>query len=175
MRHVILVLFSIVLIAGCGPQKLTNEQIATEKKAIEGLITKFHSAYEAKDVTGITDLFSKGELTFFGTDSAEVLKNASDVQKEFKADSELVGSAKLGTIRNLSIQVASMGDLASAVYEVPGDLVMAGQSSHALIRFAMTFKKENNVWKIVQGEGAFATTGQSSAELVEKMKAAKKK
>jgi ketosteroid isomerase-like protein len=175
MRHVILVLLSIVLIAGCKAQKLTNEQIATEKKAIEGLITKFHSAYEAKDVTGITDLFSKGELMFFGTDSAEVLKNASDVQKEFKADSELVGSAKLGTVQNLSIQVASMGDLASAVYEVPGDLVMADKSSHALIRFAMTFKKENNVWKIVQGEVAVATTGQSSAELVEKMKAAKKK
>jgi len=175
MRHVILVLFSIVLIAGCGPQKLTDEQIATEKKAIEGLITKFHSAYEAKDVAGITDLFSKGELMFFGTDSAEVLKNASDVQKEFKADSELVGSAKLGTTRNLSIQVASMGDLASAVYEVPADIVIGGKSSHALIRFAMTFKKENNVWKIVQVEVAFATTGQSSAELVEKMKAAKKK
>lgn len=175
MRHVILVLLSIVLIAGCAPQKLTNEQIATEKKAIEGLITKFHSAYQAKDVTGITDLFSKGELMFFGTDSAEVLKNASDVQKEFKADSELVGSAKLGTIRNLSIQVASSGDLASAVYEVPGDLVTADKSSHALIRFAMTFKKEKNVWKIVQGEGAVATTGQSSVELVEKMKTAKKK
>jgi ketosteroid isomerase-like protein len=175
MRHVILVLFSIVLIAGCGPQKLTDEQIATEKKAVEDQIAKFHGAYEAKDVAGIANLFSKGELMFFGTDSAEVLKNTSDVEKQFEADSELVESAKLGTVQNLSIQVASLGDLASAVYEIPGDLVVGGKSSHALIRFAMTFKKENNVWKIVQGEGAFATTGQSSAELVEKMKAAKKK
>jgi hypothetical protein len=45
---------------------------------------------------------------------------------------------------------------------------------HALVRFAMTMVKENDEWHIIQGLGQIATVGQSSEDMLEQMKKAKK-
>jgi len=171
MKSLSLLLFAIILIFGCGPQQMTSEKIATEKKAVESQLTKFLDAYVTKDLEAAKSVVStSSDFLVFGTDSAEVLRNLSDFENQMKNDWQLITSAKHGELKNLSIQLASSGDFASSVCEVPFDLLIGGQSSHALFRFSYTWKKENTEWRFIQGMIAAATVGGSSAELVEKMK-----
>ncbi|MHA1372143.1 MAG: nuclear transport factor 2 family protein [Promethearchaeota archaeon] len=171
MKRLIFLLLSIVLIVSCGQQKMTSEQIDMEKKTIESLIAKINNGYESKDIESVTNMFSKSdELIVFGTDSAEVIKSIIEWKTQVKNDFQLIESVKFGDLRNLSIQISTSGDLAAAVYEVPVDMVFAGQSSHVLIRFANTWKKENGEWRIIQWLASIASKGQSSAEILEQMK-----
>jgi hypothetical protein len=54
-------------------------------------------------------------------------------------------------------------------------MTFAGKPMHSLIRASNLLKKENGEWCFVQGMIAFASVGQSSAEIVAKMKEAKEK
>ena len=175
MYRFIWLLLVVALLSGCGRQKTTPVDTAKEKQAIESAITKFGKAYESKDLSTMTTLLStSGELMWFGTDSAEVIKSVAQWETQMKNDWQVFESVKFGEVRNLSIQVASDGQLASAVYEVPLDMTIGGQLSHALFRFGCALKKENGEWRYIQGVAGVATVGQSSAELVAKMKEAKK-
>ena len=70
----------------------------------------------------------------------------------------------------VSTLVSSDGELCSIMCEMPADITMGGQQSHAFFRVAGTVRKENGEWRFVHGMVAIATVGQSSAELVAKMK-----
>ena len=171
MKQLIIIMLLISLILGCEPLKMTSEQIAAEKKAIDSIITEFNKGYESKDIESMIKLFSKSdELIGFGTDSAEVTKSIDEWRTQFENDFQLFDSVKIGNLRNLSIQISNGGDLASAVYEAPADMVYDGQSAHIFLRFANTWKKENGEWRIIQLMASSATKGQSSAELIKKMK-----
>jgi ketosteroid isomerase-like protein len=171
MKRSSLMILALILFIGCGPQPMTSERAAAEKKAVEAQIVKFLDAYAAKDWEPIKSVVStSSEFLLFGTDSAEVIKSAADFETQIKTDWQLFESPKHGELRNLSIQIANGGDLASAVYEVPFDAAIGGQNMHLLFRFATTWKKENNEWRMIQGALAAATVGQSSKEMVEKMK-----
>lgn len=175
MYRTMLIFLVTALLVGCGPQKLTVEDIAKEKKAVDVVLANFWKAYEMKDAAAMNKLFSPSSgIMFFGTDSAEVMKSPANLDERMKDDMQLFDSFKAGEPRNLSTQIDSYGELASTVCEVPVDMTVGGQASHSLMRLAMTLKKENGEWHIVQGMDAFATVGQSSAEMVAKMKEPKK-
>ena len=164
------------LVSGCGPKKLNVQDIAREKKAVESVITTFWKAYESKDLAAMDKFLSTSpEVVFFGTDSAEVVKSPAQWEIQKRDDMQLFEAFKAGELRNLSIQVDSYGELASSVCEIPLDMKIGGQMSHSLARIAMTMKKEKGDWRTIQGMLAFATVGQSSAELVAKMKEAEKR
>jgi ketosteroid isomerase-like protein len=176
MRNILPFVIAIGLLAGCGPKGLTPEQVALEKEAIKAEIANFHKGYEAKDGKAIMNLFSTApDFMFFGTDVAEVVKSwaAFDTLKGY--DFQLFESVKFGELQHLAIQMSSDGSLASAVYQVPMEMKMGGQTSTSMFRLAFTFKKEDGSWKAVQGMAAFPSTGQSSAELVKKMHETKPK
>jgi hypothetical protein len=63
-------------LASCsGHGKMSPQDLANEK-FVQAPVTKFWKAYEQKDLATITKLLSNvRELTFFGTDSAEVIKS----------------------------------------------------------------------------------------------------
>ena len=171
MKQLLIIMLLIILILGCEPLKMTSEQIAAEKKTIDSIITEFNKGYESKDIESMIKLFSKSdELIGFGTDSAEVNKSIDEWRTQFENDFQLFDSVKIGNLRNLSIQISNGGDLASAVYEAPADMVSDGQSTTVNLRIANTWKKENGEWRIIQLMASSATKGQSSAELIEKMK-----
>jgi ketosteroid isomerase-like protein len=147
------------------------EDVAKEKKAVESVLDNFWKAYEAKDAAAMDKLVSPTlGIMFFGTDSAEVIKSTAQWEAQKKDDMQLFESFKAGEPRNVSTQIDSYGELASAICEIPVDMTIGGQMSHSLARFAVTMRNENGGWRIIQGMVAFATVGQSSAELVAKMK-----
>jgi ketosteroid isomerase-like protein len=176
MRTVLPFVIAISLLAGCAPKGLTPEQVAYEKEAIKNAIANFQKGYEAKDANSVMNLFSSApDFMFFGTDVAEVVKSwaAFDTLKGY--DFQLFESVKFGEVQHLAIQVSSDGSLASAVYQVPMEMKIGGQTSSSMFRLAFTFKKEDGLWKVVQGMAALPSTGQSSAELVKKMQETKPK
>lgn len=163
------------LIWGCGPKQMTVEDTAKEKKAVETVVANFWKAYETKDAEVVNKLISSTTpLAFFGTDSAEVIKGADDWKTQMRNDMKLFDSFKAGEPKNVSTEVSSTGDMAATISELPVDMKMGKQKMHALARFAFTLKKEKDDWRITQGMVAFATKGQSSAEMVAKMKAPKR-
>ena len=174
MYRTMLVLLSTALLFGCGPKRLAVDDIAKEKKAVESVLVNFWKAYEMKDAAAMDKLLSPSSgLMFFGTDSAEVIKSIAQWEVQKKDDMQLFEAFKAGELRNVSSQIDSYGELASTVCEIPVDMTVGGQLSHSLARFAVTMKNENGEWHIIQGMVAFATMGQSSAELVAKMKESK--
>lgn len=176
MHRIISSLVIVALMWGCGPKKMTPEESAKEKKAVESVLSSFWKAYESKDASAAKNTFSAStDLMFFGTDSAEVVKTVTQWETQMKDDWELFETVKFGEMRNLSIQVDGYGELATALYELPVDMTISGKPSHSLFRGANVLKKENGGWRLFQGVVAVATVGQSSAELVAKMKEAKEK
>ncbi len=170
MLRLVSVFMVVALLSGCGPSKLSPADIASEKQAIESLVNDFWKAYDTKDLAATTKVFSNsGELMFFGTDSAEVIRNIAEWESQAKNDWELFQSVKFGQMKNVSTVVSSDGELGSIVCEMPADLTIGGEQTHVLFRFAGTMRKEQAEWRLVQGMVAMATVGQSSAELVAKM------
>jgi hypothetical protein len=158
------------LLFGCGPKKMSPADIATEKKAIESLVSNFWKMYEEKNLLS-NPLSSAGDILIFGTDSAEVFRTVPQWETEIKNDWELFQTLNVGDLRNVSTLVANDGELGSIVCELPADMTVGGQVTHSLFRFAAAVRKEKGEWRFVHGMIAVATVGQSSAELVAKMKA----
>ena len=172
MYRLIAVFLLVGLLAGCGPRKLSPGEVATEQKTIESLVTDLWKAYSAKDLPALTKLYTTStDLLFFGTDSAEVIRSIPLWEAQVKNDWELFQTVKFGELRNVSILLSDDGTLGSIACETPADMVVAGQPSHSLFRMASALRKENGSWRFVHGMVAVATVGQSSAELVARMKA----
>jgi len=173
MYRIIPLLVILGLLSGCGPRKMSSGEITTEKKAIESLVAEYWKSYETKNLSAVTKFFTAaGDLKFFGTDSAEVINTIAQMETQKKDDMGLLQTVKFGGMRNVSTVVANDGELGSIVCEIPVDMTVGGEQGHSLFRFAGTLRKENGEWRIVHGVVAMATVGQSSAELLAKMKAA---
>jgi ketosteroid isomerase-like protein len=172
MYRLITQLLIVGLLAGCGPRKLSPGEVATEKKAIETLLSDFWKAYESKDISAASKFYSRSsDLMVFGSDSAEVMTSLTQWETQIKNDWELFQTVKIGEMRNIGVLVSDDGMLGSIVCEFPADMIVGGQSNHFLFRLAGAVRKENGQWHFVQGMMAVPTVGQSSAELVAKMKA----
>lgn len=163
------------LFAGCSPKRLTLDDIAKEKKAIESVAVDYNKLVAAKNTEAILKLFSNSsEFILIGTDSSEVFKNKDQLKSLYEADWQLFEVPRVGDLRNVSILVSNDGELAAMLYEVPWDMNFAGQTMHSLVRYAMTMRKENNEWHIIQLLCQMATVGQSSEDLLAQMKKVKK-
>jgi ketosteroid isomerase-like protein len=176
MRNILPFVTALGLLAGCAPKGLTPEQVVQEKEAIKTAILTYHKGYETKDHKVFEDLLSTSpDLMFFGTDIAEIVRSSAEMDMQKDYDFQLFETAKFGELQHLAIQVSDDGSLASAVYQVPLEMTMGGQTSSSMFRLAFAYRKEDGSWKLVQGMGSFPTTGQSSAELVKKMHETKAK
>ncbi len=174
MYQLISLVLVFAMIPGCAPRKMTPEDFTKEKRGVESAILQFWKGYEAKDQTAIENVLStSGDLMLFGTDSAEIVKTVPQMETLIKSDWEVIEKVKFGDMRNLSIVIDGNAEVASAVYEVPFEMTMAGQMSRFLARCAFGLKKENGNWRLSQGMWAFATVGQSSADYLAKMKETK--
>jgi ketosteroid isomerase-like protein len=150
MKRLIIFLLFISLIFSCGLQRMTSNQIDLEKKKIESLIIQMNNGVASKDIEVVSNTISKSdEFIGFGTDSTEAIKSYSEWKELMKNSFPQYESAKFSELRNLSIQISSTGDMASAIYEVQAEYVCADHSSFILYRFANTWRKENGEWKVI--------------------------
>jgi hypothetical protein len=142
-----------------------------DKGEIAAALVRFWQAYERKDLATMSGLLTNSsDLTFFGSDAAEVIKTRRDWEDLMRNDWQLFESTKFGEPRNLAIQISDDRKLASAVYEVQDVSIVDGKSVESLDRFAVTMRKESGAWRVVHGMTAVATRGQSSAEIVARRK-----
>lgn len=165
-------LFIIALVvSGCKSEKLTSEQIDTEKTKIKTRIETFLISYEKKDINTIISMLSSSkDFNFLGSDVSEINKNKADFQNQLDQDWKLFESVDFGEIRNLSIRISECGDLAVAVLDAPMTVIVKGNQSKFIFRLSLTFVKENGLWQIVQGLGSIPSVGESSVELIQKLK-----
>lgn len=174
MKRLIILLLLAIIMSGCGKKEMTPQEKSAEIESLKSQLVKFLKSYESKDLAMAKSLISSSDdFMMFGTDSAEIIRSVPDFENQMKNDWQLFDSVKAGELRILNIQLANSGDIAAAIYEVPLDVVIGGNSSHMLFRNAVTYKKENGEWRLIQALTSVATVGQSSAELVEKMKMSK--
>ena len=171
MKKFLYVIISSLLIIGCVKkeeiQDVKKVDLDNEKHAVIELINTFNSSYSKKDWDGVKKCLAT-IVHCFGTDTAEVINSVSDFEKNTKYDWQLYDAIKLGTPRNLFIEIDRDGELANAIYELFFNVVKQGKGSQNIARFSITFKKENGEWKIVHSLVQMATMGQSSAEQIRK-------
>lgn len=169
---VFVILFIITLLmAGCNSEKLTSEQIDSEKDKIRTRIETFLISYAKKDMNTIVSMFSSSkEFNFLGSDVSEINKSKSDFQNQLDQDWKLFDSIDFGEARNFSIRISECGDLAVAVFDAPMTVVVKGNQSKFFFRMSNTFVKENGLWQLVQGLGSIPSVGESSVELIQKLK-----
>ena len=170
MRNLVL-LFSAVVLLACVMQKKSAKNMEREKSEVAATLVKFWQAYERKNLAAMSGMLTaSSDFTFFGSDAAEVTRSRHDWEYLMQKDWQLFETTKFGEPRNLAIQISDDRNLASAVYEVQDVSLIEGKNVESLDRFAITMRKENGDWRIVQGMTAVATVGESSAEIMTRMK-----
>jgi ketosteroid isomerase-like protein len=171
MKQLIELLIIVFLLTGCNNPSLTADQKNNEKEKIKTRIESYISAYEKKDMKGVISMLSSSSsFLFYGSDVAEKNYNLSDFQVQLEQDWNLFDSIDFGELRNFSIIISDNGDLAVAIYEAPVTLNIRNAVSKITLRMTNTFTKENSVWQLVQGMASIPSVGESSAELIQKMK-----
>lgn len=170
-------LFALFLLPACEnteatpPAEEAPGMSADEARSqIDSLIQVFLSTYSTKNPDNMAAMVTD-DLHFFGTDSAEVITNSAGFREQMSNDFKLFETARFEAVRHRSIVLDEDNELASAVFEVPVTMTAGEQSNRAVIRFAQTFRREGDSWRLVQGMASFPSRGQSSAELVAKMNA----
>lgn len=163
-------LFIIFLLIGCHSEKLTQEELNSEKERVQTRIENFLNAYANKDMDSIMPMLAGSEdFQFFGSDVSEVNKSKADFQNQIDQDWKLFKTIQFGELRNLSIKISDCGDLAVASYEIPMAVSIGETQSKFIFRMSNAFIKDQGLWKLVQGFASIPSTGQSSVELANKL------
>ena len=156
-NYLIISIISALLLLGCGQQKLSQQEIENVKEEIKTLISEQSEAYE----TGNIEYFKNAvadEITAFRITKQAICTNLEEWTRSFQLDFQnmdsIPWSIKFGELRHLSIQVSETGDMATAIYEEPFEMIIEGESQLRLLRMATTWRNENGEWKIVQWLGA---------------------
>lgn len=171
MKTLLLLFIIAMLVSGCKSEKLTSEQVDSEKDKIRTRIESFLISYAKKDMNTIVSMLSSSkEFNFLGSDVSEINKNKADFQNQLDQDWKLFELVHFGEIRNLSIRISDCGDLAVAVFDAPMTVTVKGNQSKFFFRMSNTFVKENGLWQLVQGLGSIPSVGESSVELIQKLK-----
>lgn len=143
MKYCYLLISLMLILSGCAQKKLSEEQLASEKKNVEARIQQMMDGMSKEDSTSLMELISPTEFLAFGVDSAEVIKGRSAWRDLMNTDFVLFDKFAFSRPRILSVSLSDNADLASSLLEVPVEMGMQGKSSHALARFAQTWRKEN--------------------------------
>lgn len=171
MKILILIICTIMIFAGCNSNKLTENQINSEKDKIRARIESFLLSYEKKEMNAILGMLSNSEDFFFlGSDIVEINRSKTDFQNQLDKDWSLFDSISFGEIRKLIIRLSECGDMATALYEVPVSTKVKDNQSKFFLRMTLVFLNENRLWQIIQGDVSIPSVGESSAELNQKLK-----
>ncbi len=152
MKTILLLIPTLLLIFSCCPEQkdLTAEQLKLEKEAVINVIKAYNKAADAKNFSAMVETLA-GEVTFFGTDSAEVITTFSDYKKQMLKQWDYYDEMKYGELYDVHIQMDKQVTFASAIFGVPITLRRGNQIENHFLRVARTFKKEKGKWVISSG------------------------
>lgn len=171
MKTLVILFITGIILNACNPQKLTPEQTAVENDRIKTRIETFLTTYANKDMNTLVRMLSTSkDFHFLGSDVSEINKNKAEFQNQIDQDWKLFDTVHFGEIRNLSIRISDCGDLAATVFDAPMTVSVKGNQSKFFFRMSSTFVKENGLWQLVQGLGSIPSVGESSVELIQKLK-----
>ena len=141
-----------LIITSCGPsiEPLTPQELATEKESVLEVIKAYNKASQEKDFAGILPTLSD-DVVFFGTDSAEVIKNLNEFKAKITEQFNNVDEIRYGEMSDVSVIIDPYGNFASVIYGMPLTVVMGNVIEKMFVRVARTLRKEDGRWVIVSG------------------------
>lgn len=149
------ILFSLLLaflLSGCEPKKqfLTQQELEIEKEKIKNVITAFNKASEDEDFGKMVEYLSD-EVTFFGTDSAEVMSTFAEYKKAIDQQWQVYDKIAYGNLKDVSIFIDQQGTLATIFYGTNAMVTKEGLSNSYYIRGARVLEKKDEKWLIKGG------------------------
>ena len=148
------ILFSLMLaflFFGCEPKKqfLTQQELEVEKEKIKNVIIAFNKASEDEDFGKMVEYLSD-EVTFFGTDSSEVMKTFAEYKKAIDQQWQVYDKITYGDLKDATIFIDQMGTLATIFYGTRANVTKDGITNDYYIRGARVLEKHDNKW-LIQG------------------------
>ena len=164
MKRYLLYLWFILFIASCTPKEkeLTADDKAKEEQAIIGVMKTYTKANEEKNFSALVETLAQ-EVTFYGTDSAEVLKTFPEYKKAMLKQWQLFDKQKYGEMTDISIIMDKAATLATITFGIPFDVTIGDKTAHLFLRMSRTLKKENDKWVIAGGIVGGTSTAQVKA------------
>ncbi|ROL62104.1 hypothetical protein D9V86_02470 [Bacteroidetes/Chlorobi group bacterium ChocPot_Mid] len=152
MKKILTTFFILVFVYSCTPQKeeLTLKDIEKEKQAIIQVMKDYNTAAEEKNFSHMIETLA-GEVIFFGTDSAEVIKTFAEFKAKMEEQWKTFDKMKYGEMYDIDIQMDDNAKLASIIYGTPLEITIGDQTAKLFVRVARTLRKEKGKWVIVSG------------------------
>ncbi|MFH1051799.1 MAG: nuclear transport factor 2 family protein [bacterium] len=152
MKKLFTTFFILVFVYSCAPQKeeLTLADIEKEKQAIVQVMNEYNKAAEEKNFSHMIETLA-GEVIFFGTDSAEVIKTFAEFKTKMEEQWKTFDNMKYGKMYDVDIQMDENATLASIIYGTPLDITIGDETAKLFVRVARTLRKEKGKWVIVSG------------------------
>ncbi len=150
-KNLLLVLF-LILMVSCQPNKkvITDQEIEAEKVKIRKVIENFNIASETKDFGRMVEYLGD-EVTFFGTDSAEIIKTFAEYKKAIDQQWQVYDKIKYGELHDVKIFINRETNLATIFYGTNAEVTRSGITKNYYIRGARVLEKKENRWLIVGG------------------------
>lgn len=148
------ILFSLMLaflFFGCEPKKqfLTQQELVLEKEKIKNVIIAFNKASENEDFGKMVEYLSD-EVTFFGTDSAEVMKTFAEYKKAIDQQWQVYDKIAYGELKDVTIFIDQQGSLATIFYGTRAQVTKDGVTNDYYLRGARILGKTGDKW-LIQG------------------------
>ena len=152
MKRILTTFFILVFVYSCTPQKeeMTLQDIENEKQAIVQVMKDYTKAAEEKNFANMIETLA-GEVIFFGTDSAEVIKTFAEFKAKMEEQWKAFDKMKYGDMLDIDIQLDENATLASIIYGTPLEITIENETAKLFIRVARTLRKEKGKWVIVSG------------------------
>lgn len=152
MKKILLTIVTIILVVSCEPKKkvITDQDLELEKDKIIKVIENFNLASESKDFGRMVE-FLGDEVTFFGTDSAEIIKTFAEYKKAIDQQWQVYEKIKYGDLHDVKVFINREANLATIFYGTNAEVTRSGDTKNYYIRGARVLEKKENRWLIVGG------------------------
>lgn len=163
--------FIILLLIACSSteEQLSTEEMVREKDAVITVLNSYNKAYEQKNFPAMVDYLAN-DLTFFGSDSAEVIKSLTEFKEAIQKQWTEMDTVLFGTMTDIFVMIDGKGKLASAIYGVPMFIWSKGNYLRLFLRVSRTLKKEGGKWVIVSGITSITRASKTPTEIFEQIK-----
>lgn len=151
-RFILPLLLVLLTLPSCGPslKELTADELDAEKKGIKDVMNLYYRASEEKNFAKMVETLAS-EIYFFGSDSAEVIKEFSDFKKKMMNQWNMFDKMKYGEMTDVFIQMDNQATVASIIHGIPFEITIGDRTVHLFLRVARNLKKEKGRWVIVSG------------------------
>lgn len=160
MRNfLLLIIAAVMLFPACQsePKSLSKEQMEKEKVKVIDVIKAYNTASEKKNFGDMVETLA-GEVTFFGTDSGEVIHSFDQFKETMLAQWKEYDMTRYGEISDMFIEIDPNANFASVIYGIPLYTKKGDVEENVYLRVARTLRKEKDKWVIVSGIVSIART-----------------